>query len=538
MLEFVYAYLAAVSLKCLFRMFLQRNFQQVWDQLRAKKSSLTDFLENVTIKNFRGITDLSVNLDFPVTVIAGANATGKTTVLFACACAYKIPNRPDRDSYSPAKLFPNLNLRKNPEMSDQTNNIEIEFYYMANKRKASMRWAKGGSWNKSYMGQHGASQPERTVYLRTLANLTSPSEVRSVLQIGSGHYNVQAITSDLIAFAQRVLPLQYSSLAEIRDKSKNLYYAVRADGGGSQYSEFHMSAGERALLRISTEISQLKNALVLIDEAEAGLHPYTQQQFMLELQRLALRNDLQIILTTHSPVMLESVPVEGRIFLERTEHNVEVKPAYRDIIQKALYGQSLEKLSILCEDAVGEHFILGVMDVLNPKLGLIHNDIVVGRDTGKEQFGQHIEAMGKFQQLEAFLFVLDGDAKGMENDLKAIAQRFGTNIQPLFLPGAVPEEWAWGILSQRPDDYASVMGLQIAELRRLINDADQAFNNAADRPTSIVKNKYFSFCEKIRMSYLDLMRKIAKNEAERQTGDIKVFMDDMEVQIRNWQARK
>lgn len=38
---------------------------------------------------------------------------------------------------------------------------------------------------------------------------------------------------------------------------------------------------------------------------------------MLELQRIALRNDLQVVVTTHSPVVLDSVPPEGRIFLER-----------------------------------------------------------------------------------------------------------------------------------------------------------------------------------------------------------------------------
>jgi len=238
----------------------------------------------------------------------------------------------------------------------------------------------------------------------------------------------------------------------VQAKNTNLLFAKRSDGGNSQYSEFHMSAGERALLRISKEISQLKNALILIDEVEAGLHPYTQQQFMLELQRLALRNDLQIVVTTHSPVMLECVPVEGRIFLERTEDNVWVKPAYRDIIQKAFYGQSIEKLSLLCEDDIAEYFLLGVLDVLNPKLGLIHNDMVVGRDTGKEQFAQHIEAIGKFQQLENFLFVLDGDTKNLEADLMAAARRFGGNVQPLFLPGRVPEEWAWKILREYHQD--------------------------------------------------------------------------------------
>ena len=121
-----------------------------------------------------------------------------------------------------------------------------------------------------------------------------------------------------------------------------------------------MSAGERALLRISKDISRLKNALILIDEIEAGLHPYTQQQVMLELQRLALRNDLQIIVTSHSPVVLESVPPEGRVFLERTETGVVVQPPYRDIFQRALYGRPQDRLSVLCEDAVGEALILGV----------------------------------------------------------------------------------------------------------------------------------------------------------------------------------
>lgn len=519
---------------------LQKNFTQIWDQLRARKSSLKDFLENISIRNFRGISDLSVNFDFPVTVIAGANATGKTTVLLGCGCAYRLPNTTsDKASFTPAKLFPNLNLRRNPEYSDQQGHTEFEFYYISKKRRASMRWAKGTAWSKSYMGQQGASQPERLVYLRTLANLTSPSEVRSVIQLGQKEsYVVRPITSDLIAFAQRVLPHRYDELVEVKAKAKHLLYARRSGANPNQYSEFHMSAGERSLLHISKEISGLNNALILIDEVEAGLHPYTQQQFMLELQRLALRNDLQIIVTTHSPVILECVPVEGRIFLERTDDNVVVKPAYRDIIQKAFYGQSLEKLSLLCEDDMAESFLLGVLDVLNPKLGLVHNDLIVGRDTGKEQFAQHIEAIGKFQQLDSFIFVLDGDARSLENALKTSAQRFGTNIQPLFLPGAVPEEWAWKMLKRHPEDYAPMIGMHPGVLLQQMNTADQAFDNAADKPAAVVKNKFFTFCETIRTGHLELMRKIAKKESERQEGDIKIFNDDLETQIRNWQARK
>ena len=77
---------------------------------------------------------------------------------------------------------------------------------------------------------------------------------------------------------------------------RTLLFAHRAPEeatAGAAYSEFHMSAGERAILRLSMDTSKLEDALILIDEIEAGLHPYVQQVLMLELQRLALRNRLR-----------------------------------------------------------------------------------------------------------------------------------------------------------------------------------------------------------------------------------------------------
>lgn len=135
-----------------------------------------------------------------------------------------------------------------------------------------------------------------------------------------------------------------------------------------------MSAGERAILRLSQDIAQLKGALILIDELEAGLHPWVQQLLMAQLQQLALRNDLQVIVTTHSPVVLDAVPRNGRIFLERDRTGeVTVRPAYRDIIQNALYGRSPGALNLL-----------------------------LGRDTGADEFPSHAAAFRKFGQIKSF----------------------------------------------------------------------------------------------------------------------------------------
>lgn len=514
---------------------MNKAFLQIWDQLRAKKAQLPEFLEEVIVQSLRGISSLSVRFEFPVTVIAGPNGSGKSTVLFACACAYQVPGAGPRD-FVPTTLFPNLKANNNEELCDREMPSSFEYFYTHQGRRIGMKWSRGKSWNKSFMGQKGGRQPNRSLYMRTLANLTSPNEIRSFLQIASTQYTTNEVTSDLIAFAQRIVPNRYRQVRQIEKGDKNLLFVSREDVL-TQYSEFHMSAGERAILHISKDISSLRNALILIDEIEAGLHPYTQQQLMLELQRLALRNDLQIIVTSHSPVVLDCVPVEARIFLERTIDNVVILPAFRDIIQKAFYGQSLEKLSILCEDEMGEAFLYGVMDILNPKLRLMHDDVLIGRDTGKEMFAQHIEAIGKFKLLENFLFVLDGDARSLENSLRLTAQRYGRDLQPLFLPGDVPERWAWGILREYAQAYASDFGLTEAALRQQLLRFDQTFDNSADRPTNIMKNKFHSFCEFLRRSETELMRGIARMEAQRQSPEMKIFMDELEMQLRNWQSR-
>ena len=66
---------------------------------------------------------------------------------------------------------------------------------------------------------------------------------------------------------------------------------------------------------------------------------------------------------------------------------------------------------------------------------------------------------------------------------------------------------------------------------------DQLFDNAADKPTDIMKNKYHSFCEFLRRQDTELMRVIARKEAERESTDMNVFMAEFEIQLRNWQAR-
>ena len=361
---------------------IENRLRELWDNLQGKKPHLPHFLSEIRLDGIRGFNNLRVVFDYPVSVIAGGNTTGKSTVLFAAACAYKVPGAGVKD-YVPSTLFPDYRPKLGGR-EDVRQVVTIEFNYLTLDGPLSMRWRRGKGWNRSFLGRKNASQPERELYLRTLSNLSNPSEVRSVLNMSrlKSQPEETPLTAAQIEFAHQMLPFRYSEVVDLSDGKKNLLFA--AQEGGAAYSELHMAAGERAILRLSQEITQLNGALVLIDEVEAGLHPWVQQLLMLHLQQLALRNDLQIIVTSHSPVVLDSVPLNGKIFLERDESSGEVvvRPAYRDLIQNALYGRSNEALKLLCEDEIAEGILEGVFDFLLPQERIKWESVQIGRDTG------------------------------------------------------------------------------------------------------------------------------------------------------------
>ena len=497
---------------------IARELRAVWDALRASNGHREEALAEVRIRSLRGIRDLRIPFEYPVSVLAGPNGCGKSTVLFACACAYRVPGRRPRD-FAPGRLFPNFSSRQQAVSSDPAQQTELEFQYLHQGNRVAMAWGRRRSWKRSFLGRNGGSQPERPVYLRTLANLTNPSEVRSLLQLGRKHVETRTLGAELLIFAHRVLPWRYRNVALISSPTSDLLFAEVEGAGETRYSEFHMSSGERSILRISKDVSRLQNALVLIDEIDTGLHPYTQQQVMLELQRSALRQGLQIIVASHSPVVLDSVPQDARIFLERDDETGQVRraPAYRDIFQKALYGTSQDQLSILCEDAVAEGVIRGVFDVLNVELGLLHGDVVIGRNTERDEFPGHVRTLAKFDKLSGFILVLDGDSRAMEERLRAIAEQHGHAAQVLFLPGdGTPEQWLWERVRRRPDEYAVRLGLTAADMQKTMNDMERLLDGGV-RQQDAAKVSITVLADRLERTVPEVARIVGQREAEKNT---------------------
>lgn len=502
----------------------------IWDDLRAKRRFIPVYLEAVSVDGLRGFADLRVSIDYPVSVIAGGNGSGKTTLLLAAACAFSPGDGSRR--FSPSVLFPSYRPR-NGEFSDDDREVNLSFEYAIDGLRATRAWRKQGGPARRFRRRGGEPLPEHDIYLRTLRNLADPSEARIVARMTRSARSHERVPFDAtqIAWAERMLPFRYSSVVDLTSAATHLLVAAQNDGAA--YSELHMAAGERSILRLAQEIAHRRRALVLIDEVEAGLHPFIQQVLMLQLQQLALTNDVQVIVTTHSPVILDAVPPEARIILDRDESGrVLQHPPYHDIVQDALYGRASESLNILCEDVVAESIINGIFDVLQPRLGLRPGSYRVGRDTGAGEFPGHARAFRKFGQIRNFAFILDGDQRSDETTA-LIRRAADADVPVAFLPGnGAPEEWVWSVLQNRVPDAAVAFGVDAANLAAQIQRRNALYDAASDTQARIAKAKLESLAEGLARPASDICRIIARIEAERTGSEIAPVVAELERSVR------
>ena len=94
---------------------------------------------------------------------------------------------------------------------------------------------------------------------------------------------------------------------------------------------FKLSSGEQTFLNFfgriwdvyTNKLSSISNSILLIDEGELTLHPQWQKEFTYNLVQLLnhlpnIKNKtIQVILTSHSPLILSDFPSDNVIFLEK-----------------------------------------------------------------------------------------------------------------------------------------------------------------------------------------------------------------------------
>ena len=123
------------------------------------------------------------------------------------------------------------------------------------------------------------------------------------------------INSDLMSHYSHIMSGNYSSGRFMSANKKEVGFLSR---GEEEISQFHQGAGEDALLDLMQLLQSIpEQALLIIDEVETSFHPKAQRRLIRFLTELVRKKKLQVILSTHSPYILDELPAEGRILIQK-----------------------------------------------------------------------------------------------------------------------------------------------------------------------------------------------------------------------------
>jgi predicted ATPase len=270
------------------------------------------FVNAVTISKLRGWDNQSVEFHFPVCAIVGENGSGKTTILRAIACAYENMLEKTK-SYYPSKLFLNT---KWDGSSVQQGALISYVVKEGDKTITDSKWKKTQDWGYSPKGNR---QKRAVVFLdisRTLP-LDATAGYAKIAKLTIEDVGKDTIIpNDLMVQYSHIMSGNYSN-ARFTHATTNKEVGILTRDYG-EISQFHQGAGEDSLLDLMRVLQTIPDqALLIIDEVDASLHPKAQRRLANFLITFARKKKLQVVLSTHSPYIFEEIPPDGRIFIQK-----------------------------------------------------------------------------------------------------------------------------------------------------------------------------------------------------------------------------
>lgn len=314
-------------------------------------------LEWIEVSGIRGWTGQRIDLQFPIVAIVGENGSGKSTALQAAASVYK-SNRQGVERYA-SKFFPDTPF-------ERIQGAVIRFSYREGSqsqtktvRKPSDRW------------RGNPERPEREVEYVDLSRIQPVSArvgYNKLLKANVIEGQHTPFDQAKLARLSEIMGKNYTAAGlSLTDVDPRRFVPV-LQNSIARYSGFHQGAGEIAAAELlAAEFP--KYGLVLIDEIESSLHPRAQRRLMRDIAKLARERELQIIVTTHSPYVLEELPPEGRIYLmEGAQGKTIVTGVSPEFAMTRMDEEHHPEVDIYVEDVRAETWVAECLVAVDPTL--------------------------------------------------------------------------------------------------------------------------------------------------------------------------
>jgi len=268
-------------------------------------------LDWMEIKDIRGWARQRIEFAFPIVAIVGENGSGKSTVLQSAACVYR---NDGGSNYFPTEFFPETAWDRLEDVSIRAGFKQGDERFEHSVRKPTTRW----------LGQ--PERPLRQLRYLDLSRLQPVGTRVGYARIAKNRHEEHSATdfsNDQVARMSEIMGRHYNAAKmaiSTIDANREIPILTK---GANPYSGFHQGSGETTVAELlRTDLPRY--GLILIDEIESSLHPRAQRRLIRDLATVARAKECQIIITTHSPYVLEELPLSARIYILETNDEKQI----------------------------------------------------------------------------------------------------------------------------------------------------------------------------------------------------------------------
>lgn len=293
------------------------EIEQLFRQFDHGDGEWQKFIKSIKITNIHGWTGQEMQFKFPVVAVVGENGIGKSTFLKAAVCAYD--NQAGKSFY-PSKMFMSTQWDE-PALSGAS----IEYTVRLGNSSRNLKWKKTQDWGFAPKGK----KPKRNTYFldisRTLPLDATAGYAKIAMTANTEAGNSYALNEDNLRDLSFVLGQEYINARFTGTDINTTREVGLLTKNYGEISQFHQGAGEDTMLDLFKLLQEIPTqSLLVIDEVENSLHPQAQRRLVRYLLKLARTKKLQIILSTHSPFVLEELPLQARIMLVKLSDRKEI----------------------------------------------------------------------------------------------------------------------------------------------------------------------------------------------------------------------
>lgn len=342
-------------------MYSLENEKLLIEQLEKMKQNVKvfpNYINKITFPLYKNLEEnTSIEFNFPLTVLVGANGTNKSSVLRALQgsvegisvgnfwfstsmdpikeaggekkrnCFFyeyvdasdnfilkevlkqRAPRKGDPDYWETARPVMKYGMKKLPDGVERNSAVKKDVLYLDFRSELS-------AFDKCfYMGLNGYTKMvDKKNYMRgqstKLKTVITENRIMKLKNNSPQNDLPINLSNEELECISFVLGKKYNSGTLIKHKLfKDWGYSVVLNQEEFNYSEAMAGSGEIATVRIIHELLNAKpNSLILLDEPEVSLHPGAQSRIKYLILDQIKKKKLQVVISTHSTIFVENLP--------------------------------------------------------------------------------------------------------------------------------------------------------------------------------------------------------------------------------------